>query len=85
MTDTMLTHKGWFGVCPVYLTDDGRDGVVLVERHWLFRPLMWLTVHVYGLLIFLATMVNSDYEPEWPVMITGEIKPMKAPAAQGGE
>jgi len=37
------------------------------------EPLFWLSESVYGLLIFMTSMINPDYDPEWPLLVTGEL------------
>lgn len=34
----MLTHKGWFGICPVYIGGIESDGPLIVERSPLLLP-----------------------------------------------
>ena len=37
------THKGMYGLCPIYLEMDDSNGEAIRERSALFYPLMWLT------------------------------------------
>lgn len=64
-----LTHKGWFGICPVYFGRLDSEAPLVVERHWVFMPLMMLSEFVYGLVLMFAE------EPQWPLRITGELPP----------
>lgn len=64
-----LTHKGWFGICPVYFGRLDTEAPLVVERHKLFLPLMMVSEFVFG----LALMFSED--PEWCLMITGELPP----------
>ena len=64
------THKGWFGICPIYLGDIEGDCNV-AARHDLLE---WLMA-VIGLAITVKTWLNPDYEPMFPMCITGELDP----------
>ena len=64
-----LTHKGWFGICPVYFGRLDSEAPLVVERHKLLLPLMMLSEFVYGLVL----MFSED--PQWPLIITGELPP----------
>lgn len=67
------THKGWFGICPVYLAKIETDAPV-VEPRWRFLGcLLVLSEAVFGLIIYIATAINPDYEPAWPLLITGQL------------
>jgi len=68
-----MTHKGFFGICPVYFADLDADCPFVDPRHWIFEPLFWLSESVYGLLITVGSMINPDYDPEWPLFVTGEL------------
>lgn len=71
---TKYTHYGWFcGLCPVYIGDIDSESPVLAERNWI--PGLWFhtVLELYGLFIFLATCVAPEWEPAWPIAITGRI------------
>lgn len=69
-----LTHKGWFGLCPVYFAGLDTEAPLIDPRHWSLAPLMWLTELLYGAYFLLATMARPDFTPEWPLMVTGPLK-----------
>lgn len=69
-----LTHKGWFGVCPVYFANLYSEAPVVIERHWVFLPLFILSEWFFGACFFLASLVNPHFEPEWALRVTGEIE-----------
>ena len=64
-----LTHKGWFGVCPVYFGLLDSPAPVVVERHRLLLPLMMISEFVFGLVMLMFD------DPKWPLMVTGELPP----------
>ena len=70
-----FTHKGWFGICPVYMRNDPdtEDCMEAVERSLIFYPLFWLSGEVYILIIMLKTDADPDYEPSFPFLVTGEL------------
>lgn len=63
------THKGWFGLCPVFVGNIDGEFFDLDPRHWIFDPLFWLS----GLLFDLLFFVTFQPEAEWPVLLTGEL------------
>jgi hypothetical protein len=68
-----FTHKGYFcGVVPIYLDMTNEEAPLIVERHWSFLPLFILIEFVFGICVFLRTMVDREYEPMYPLKITGE-------------
>jgi uncharacterized membrane protein len=72
-----LTHKGWFGFCPVYLSGVETDGPVIVERHAILLPLFILSELMFAVMFAVAGALVPSYEPLWPIRITGELKPAR--------
>ena len=73
MRTITFTHKGWIGVCPIYIADP--DGECCVEpRLSIYWPLMRLGDAVFAMGFWLRTMVDPFYEPMWPIRITGELR-----------
>lgn len=68
-----FTHKGWFGICPVYFADTYSDAPVVDPRHWSLAPLFWLSEWLFTLAFIVIEMADPDAEPQWPLRITGEI------------
>lgn len=71
MTEIKLTHKGMYGICPIYLSI---DGICVEERSRLFTPLFWLMdFFFFG---FYAPMYAVKYgeTPSFCYKITGELK-----------
>lgn len=68
-----LTHKGWFGVCPSYFGDVESDGPVVVERHWVFTPLMWLSECVFSLCFLCMDTLGKEVDG-WSMVFTGELE-----------
>ncbi|UOK71698.1 hypothetical protein [Ancylobacter polymorphus] len=75
----MLTHKGWFGVCPVYIGGLDSPAPLIHQRHWLFLPLFILSEHIFAAIIYLKSWQDPEWEPSWPLRVTGTIEPRKAP------
>lgn len=69
------SHRGWLGICPVYISGIGTDDIMLQERHILMLPLLWFSILMMGICILILTLANDDYEPMFPVRITGRIEP----------
>ena len=69
-----FTHKGWFGICPVYFGDLETESPNILERHWLFIPLMDLSELFFRIGFHIMEFFDAEYEPSWPLRITGELK-----------
>lgn len=67
------THKGWFGLCPVYIAELDSGAPIIDPRHWSLLPLMAASEWIYTALFFVMSAVNADYQPAWPIRITGKI------------
>jgi hypothetical protein len=69
-----FTHIGWFAFCPVYLAEDGAEGMNVCERNGV--PAWWFgAAEVFmSLVIFMLSILPGDYEPQWGFIVTGEIK-----------
>jgi len=72
MIDPAFTHRGWFGVCPIYLDGLG-DGPVLAPRHWIFEPLLWISEAAFALANFWLSATDPEFEPGFPIRVTGLI------------
>lgn len=71
-----FTHKGWFGLCPVYFAELGeeKDDFGGVEaRHWSLEWLFDLSEILFGMLFFILGFFRADIELSWPFLITGEL------------
>ena len=68
-----FTHKGWLGICPVYIGGLDDEGPVIAERHWSFIPLMKISEFMQRLCRFVLSAINPHYEPMWAIRVTGEL------------
>ena len=71
----VLTHKGWFGLCPVWIGLLHTAAPIIEPRHALLNWLMDLSNAIFDVLHAVQVMV-SDEEPVFPLRITGEIEPI---------
>ena len=69
-----FTHKGWFGICPVYLGDLDREPVQIAPRWWAVVPLFVISEWWQGATIYVCSWLNPDYVPVFKLKITGELK-----------
>lgn len=69
MSETiMLTHKGRWGLCPIYLRLLDGDGVAMKPRCPLYWPLFWLTE-------LCQPLVNAILlEPAFMIFVGPELK-----------
>ena len=69
-----VTHKGWiFFVCPIYLSMDDPEEPVVVSR---WKWLNWwfdVTLLAFDGMTAIATKIDPDIDPTYPILITGEV------------
>jgi hypothetical protein len=75
MAEYTLTHKGWFGLCPVYYADLRSEAPLVVERHWTLEPLLWISQAFYDAIGWVFDAAGSDYAMPYPLRVTGRIEP----------
>lgn len=72
---TKYSHYGWFvGLVPIYLGNINSEAPIVVERNWV--PECWFTAAeaLFGLFCWVSSMLSQDFEPAFPIVITGKIK-----------
>ncbi|HEX4918049.1 MAG TPA: hypothetical protein VFV43_09155 [Limnobacter sp.] len=69
-----FTHKGWFGLCPVYVGDINSEAPLLSARWDCVEWLMDLSEAVFSVTMPIHHWLTGN-EPMWPIRITGIIKP----------
>ena len=74
MQTVTYTHKGYFGLCPVYFANLESQAPNVEPRHWSIAWLMWLSELIYGAIFFVRSSVDAGYEPEWPLSITEKLE-----------
>jgi hypothetical protein len=62
------THKGLFGLCPVYLRDLEGDAIDCIPRH---KCLAWLFGLSSALQVWAMRATGND---SWFCIVTGELK-----------
>lgn len=67
---TKLTHKGWFGLCPVFFGDMDSDAPMVVERQLIFLPLFVVSEAMYSLCFMVCEAMNPAWIPAWPLWVT---------------
>lgn len=74
--ESQFTHYARFaGLVPCYYADD--DSARLAVRNWWPDWLLTAATSLYAMFIFCVSLVDDDYDPAWPIVITGEIEAMK--------
>lgn len=71
MTQAQFTHKGWLGICPIYLSNPAQGEWHVTARHWTLEPI--LTVMEWMQQSINWTLSHSDptYEPGFLIRVTG--------------
>jgi hypothetical protein len=65
MMKLTYTHKGWFGLCPVFIGDieaDGPDGPCIKARHWLLDWLFDLSIALMDAVMSVQEMLGREPE-----------------------
>lgn len=76
-TQVTLTHKGWFGLAPVYFGNLESEAPAVIERHWSLGWLIDVSDAFFQLANVLASIANADHEPFFALRVTGELTPPK--------
>jgi hypothetical protein len=69
-----LTHKGWFGLCPVYLGDLNSESPVVVERLAIYAPLLAFSEWMYRVAMACVEWMGSD-PPGFPLVVGQKLTP----------
>lgn len=72
---TKFTHKGWFGLCPVYFAGLETGCPAILERHWSLVWLMTFSEWLYALAHWTIHLFDPERELFWPLRVTGELTP----------
>ena len=70
MDEITYTHKGWFGLCPVYLAEPHSYEPTMEARYPYTAWLIEVSALVYGIFFKL----RMDHDPMWPIKVTGKLK-----------
>lgn len=70
-----MTHKGWFGICPVHFGNLGTEAPAVEPRHWVFSPLLTISEGMNFLHHEIMFFFDDDHDPVSMLQVTGEIKP----------
>jgi hypothetical protein len=70
---SQYSHRGWFGICPIYLGNLHSDAPAVAPRWELAVPLFVVSEWWQGACIYICTLVDPEYIPCWKFRITGEL------------
>lgn len=69
----VLTHKGWYGLCPVYIGALDSDEPIMGWRHWAAAPLFWISMVIEFTIVQAMLFSNPDVETSLPLRVTGRL------------
>jgi hypothetical protein len=69
-----VTHKGWFGVCPVYLGDIESDSPFVVERLPIYYPLLVFSEAMYQVVMNFMEWMGQE-PPGFPLVVGKRLDP----------
>lgn len=75
MSTVTYTHRGFFGLCPVYFAELETEAPVVEPRHWVFLPLLFVSEALINTALLITSLVRPDLELGFPLLTTGEITP----------
>lgn len=68
------THKGWIGLCPVYIGEPETSEPNVDPRDWIPDWWLHLNLWLFELAGFALEALDPTYEFAWPVHITGRLE-----------
>jgi hypothetical protein len=71
------THKGWFGLCPVYFANLDSESPNVEPRHWSLAWIMDFSEAMFFAVNWMRSLIDPTHEPGWPLKITGQLNPAK--------
>lgn len=74
MKKILLTHKGWFGFCPVYFAELDSEAPFIEPRHPLFSFLFTLSEMMFASIHWFQELINPYAEQFWVITVTGELE-----------
>ena len=75
MEPIQFTHKGWFGVCPVYYADIEADCPMVDPRlPRLFMPLLLFSSFMYQVVMACVMAIDPSVYVGFPLYITGALE-----------
>lgn len=69
-----FTHRGWFGICPVYVSDPEGWAPVIEPRHLLLTLLFWVSEAAIETIHLVRRAMDPQYEGMYFLLITGELE-----------
>lgn len=82
----LLTHKGWFGLCPVYIGSPESEEPLLVPRIPLTDWLMDFSDWAYRMTGRCMEILAPEWEwPGYPIAITGRLAAPRVIETEDGE
>lgn len=74
MKEMKRTHKGlMFGCVPVFLDMTDQECPSVEGRNLLCEVFLSVAHNIFAVCIFIRTAVDREYEPSFPIQITGEL------------
>jgi len=74
MIPDQYTHYGWLFMCPVYVGGLNSEAPYINARSALIDWWLNFNLGLFGVCVFCMELIDPDYEPMFPIRLTGEIK-----------
>jgi len=77
------THKGFFGICPVYVANPDSPMPCITPRHEYLDVLIHVSEYSFAFYFWLRSLWNPEYDGTFPILLTARlpapIPPRSAP------
>lgn len=67
------SHKGWIGLCPVYIGEPDSEEPNIDPRDWIPDWWLFLNLRLFDLTGLLLEAISPAYEFTYPIQITGKL------------
>lgn len=61
------THKGWFGICPVYIAELEHEMPIIAPRWGYLEWLLDISTGLFSFYFKLRTLIDMYYDPQWEI------------------
>jgi hypothetical protein len=60
MSRILVTHRGWFGLCPVYIGNAKDEEPFLEPVHWVLAWLLWVSAWMYEMAFLSCELMGVE-------------------------
>lgn len=68
------THYGMFGICPVMYAEIESESPYVIERSFLYKPLLWISDVLFDMYFTVQSWVDPESQQPFKMRVDGEFK-----------